>query len=81
MSQASFQRRQREKARQEKAAAKRARREERKTESDEPDAEAEPIDEAALLAELAEIHRKFADEEITFEEFEEAKEGLMQRLV
>ena len=40
-----------------------------------------PIDEAALLAELAEIHRKFADEEITFDEFEEAKEGLMQRLV
>jgi hypothetical protein len=80
MSQASFQKQQREKARRERAAAKFARKQERR---ENRPADAAPIadsDEAALLTQLAALHARFDAEEITFEEFEDAKAALTERL-
>lgn len=81
MSQARFQKQQREKTRQEKAAAKLARKEQRKTDAVErvapmSDGEAD----AHLLSELATLHERFANEEFSFEEFSVAKEQIMERL-
>ena len=81
MNQARFQKQQREKARREKAAAKFAKRAERKeAAASSPDDAAEPIDEAAVLAELADLHQRFEAEAITFEDFTAAKEELIERL-
>lgn len=81
MNQARFQKQQREKARREKAAAKFARRVERKeAAATSPDGAAEPIDEAAVLAELAELHQRFEAEAISFDDFTAAKEALIERL-
>ena len=85
MSQARFQKRQREKARQEKAAAKRDRRAARleAATSALPDTlpDALPQDnETRVLAELGELHREFADGALEFEEFEERKQSLLAQL-
>mgnify|MGYP001819525753 CR=1 FL=1 len=82
MSQESFAKRQREKARKEKAAAKAAKRAERATEpeeSEEVDAP-EPVDETKLLAELADLHQRFEDDKINFDDFSEAKDEIVQKL-
>lgn len=81
MSQARFQKQQREKLRREKAAAKFARKEQRK--SDAADRAAPVADseaEARVLGDLAALHEQFADETLSFEEFTEAKEQIMKRL-
>lgn len=82
MSQARFQKMQREKARQEKAAAKAARREARQIESENADEAAPPddADQAAVLAELAALHERFEAGDVTFDDFTEAKEALTERL-
>ena len=80
MSQARFQKQQREKARREKAAAKWARRVERREATPPDDAPVTPIDEAAVLAELAELHERFDTGAITFDQFCDAKEALIGRL-
>lgn len=84
MSPTSIGKRQREKARQEKAAAKAARRAERAASADEaPDADAEarpPVDEGALLAELADLHRRFDDGDIDFDDFTAAKDEITRKL-
>jgi hypothetical protein len=81
MSQASFAKRQREKERREKAAIKAARKAERREESDETTAETlAPGQEEALLAALAALHAKFDNDEIEYEEFEEAKQQLTSQL-
>lgn len=83
MSQARFQKQQREKARREKAAAKFARKEQRRSDADsaEPAApEAGGVTEATLLADLAALHERFANEELTFDDFTVAKDELMERL-
>lgn len=83
MSQARFQKRMREKARQEKQAAKRARKEERALEADAEaeTAEAEPVaDQEQVIARLAALHQKFDDDQIDFDEFEEAKQQLVEQL-
>lgn len=81
MSQASFQKRMREKARRERAQAKTARKQERRdSRSDGDEAPSGPVDETALLAELAALHARFAADEMTFEDFEEAKAALMAQL-
>lgn len=80
MSQASFAKRQREKERKEKAEAKAARRAERQASTDEV-APAPPVDESALLAELAELHRRFDEGDIVFDDFAVAKERITQRLL
>lgn len=83
MSQASFQKRMREKARQEKAALKRERRMERAAASaegdDEPDDTPE-VPQERVLAQLETLHKQFADEQIDFEEFEERKQELIAQL-
>lgn len=79
MSQARFQKQQREKARRERAEAKAVRKEERK-EAKDADSDVPAADEAPILEQLAALHARFADEQITFEEFEEAKDELTARL-
>jgi hypothetical protein len=84
MSQARFQKRLREKARQEKQAAKRARRAERAEAgddeaSDDEGVPAEPQD--VVIAKLAKLHQAFDDEQIGFDEFEEQKQELMAQLM
>ncbi len=80
MSHARFQKQLREKARREKAAAKVQRREDRKAEV----ADAEPTegvaDQATLVAELADLHRRYDAGEVEFDEFLDAKAELTERL-
>ncbi len=81
MSQESFAKRQREKARNEKAAEKAARRAERNANDEVADtAPAEPVDEQALLAELAELHERFENDDIEFDDFMAAKEEITEKL-
>ena len=80
MSQASFQKQQREKARREKAAAKSARRVERREAANADDEPATQIDEAVVLAQLAELHERFDAGAITFDDFSDAKEALIGQL-
>lgn len=78
MSQARFQKQQREKARRERAAAKWARRVER---GNATPPEPEPLrDQATVLAELAALHERFDAGLITFDDFEAAKSGLTAQL-
>ena len=85
MSQARFQKRQRELARLEKAKAKAARKAERleaaaeaaAAASDAPKPQSDP---GAIMAELETLHKRFDDEQIDFETFEEKKAELLSRL-
>jgi uncharacterized iron-regulated protein len=81
MSQASFQKQQRERARKEKAALKAARKEERRAEagSDE-DAPTSESDQAKVLESLAALHARFEDGGMTFEDFEAARDELTAKL-
>ena len=79
MSQARFQKQQREKARRERAAAKWAKRVERAN-ADAPEP-VEPVREQAdVLAELAMLHARFDAGEMTFEEFEVTKQQVTDQL-
>lgn len=81
MSQARFQKRMREKAKQEKQAAKRERKAERAEAAetaDEAPTDAPP--QATVLEQLASLHAAFADEAIDFDEFEERKQELLAQL-
>ena len=80
MSQARFQKQQREKARREKAAAKFAKKAERREEETPPAPSLSDADQAALLAELAALHARFDAGEIEFDDFTEAKDDLTRRL-
>ena len=85
MSKMSAQKRQLEKNRQERAAAKRERRQARPQEGDTVDdgvaQNAGPeVDQDVLLAQFAELHRQFADGAMSLEEFEEQRDALAQRL-
>lgn len=80
MSQARFQKQQREKARREKAAAKWARREERRSSQADDPAVVSPAEQANVLAELANLHKRFDDGEIPFDDFVVAKEELTARI-
>ena len=81
MNQARFQKQQREKARREKTAAKQARLEERRSgQNAEATAPPDAADQDAVLAELAELHRRFNEDEIDFEDFSAAKDELTARL-
>ena len=82
MSQARFQKMQREKARREKAQAKAERKAQRAEEAeaaaDVPD---EPVaDQSKVLAELAKLHERFDAEEIDFDTFDERKQELIAQL-
>ena len=79
MSQANFQKQQREKARRERAAAKFAKRVERSNAvAPEPTAPARV--QAEVLAELAELHARFDAGDLAFEDFELSKQQLMEQL-
>jgi hypothetical protein len=80
VSQARFQKQQREKARREKAAAKSARKQERRSDRDDTPPTTSASEEAEVLTELAALHARFESGEITFDEFVTAKEELTQRL-
>lgn len=71
-----FEKRQREQARREKAAAKAA----QKAENQEAEAETAPPDEAALLEEFRVLSERHAAEEISTEEFEEARRVIFEQL-
>jgi hypothetical protein len=79
VSQASFQKQQREKARRERAAAKFAKRVERSNRT-EPAPVAPVRDPAIVLVELAELHARFDAGEIAFEDFEVSKRALTDQL-
>ena len=80
MSQARFQKQQRERTRKEKAAAKGARRAERTERPDEALVAPTAVDEGLILSELAQLHDRFEAGAVTFEDFEEEKDQLMERL-
>ena len=80
MSQARFQKQQREKARREKAAAKWARRQERRSDRNDAPPRTAASEEAEVLTELAALHARFDAGEIPFDDFVTAKEELTQRL-
>ena len=80
MSQARFQKQQREKAQREKAAAKWAKREERRDAKQAQEPVAPPTDQTAVLAEVADLHARFEAGEVEFDDFVDAKEQLMARL-
>ncbi len=81
MSQARFQKRDRDKAQKEKAAAKRAKRAERSDMVADPEAGAPPAhSEETVLAELAALHAAFDAESMSFDDFEQAKAILLERL-
>jgi hypothetical protein len=85
MSSNRAQKRQLEKARQEKAAAKRERRQTKGQPGDEPGegAEQEGAEvhvEQDVLAELAALHERYADGGLSLEEFEESRAELVARL-
>lgn len=80
----SFERRQRERAKKAKADQKRERRQSREPSSERADDGAatppDPVDQDAVLAELAQLHADFDDERVGFEEFEERRTELLARL-
>ncbi len=84
MSQARFQKRMREKAKQEKQAAKRERKAERAEAAEAAEAEDTPAADTppqeTVLEQLATLHAKFADDAIGFDEFEERKQELLAQL-
>jgi len=79
VSRASAGKRERERARKEKAEAKATRRLERSVTTPEPDP-LPSVDEEELLAELAELHTRFEDGNLDYEDFAAARDGLTRRL-
>jgi hypothetical protein len=80
VSQARFQKQQREKARQEKAAAKRNRKAARAESADGDADQAEVAPQERVLADLAALHARFEDGGMDFDEFEELKRDLLAQL-
>lgn len=80
MSQARFNKRDRERTRREKATAKADRRAERKREQDAPRPTVDPAEQEALIAQLAALHARFEADEIPIEEFLEARAALTEQL-
>jgi hypothetical protein len=82
MSQARFQKMQREKAKREKAQAKQERKAQRAEEAeqaaDEPSDAVPPQEQ--VIAKLAALHEQFDDDQIDFDTFEERKQELMAQL-
>lgn len=81
MSQARFQKQQREKQRRERAAAKLARRDERRANPDEAPPPLSADDEAAVLAEIATLHQRYEAGEVSLDDFEDQKAELSERLI
>jgi hypothetical protein len=82
----SFEKLQRDRAKKAKAAAKREKRLEKGT-GEEEETELPPLDDtigelsaAELLQRVEDLHRRFEDKKISFEDFEEQKAELMARI-
>jgi hypothetical protein len=80
VSQARFQKMQREKQRRERAAAKFARKQERRENAESQTTPIIAFSEEVTLAQLADLHARFDAHELTFEEFELAKSRLTEQL-
>jgi hypothetical protein len=80
MSNPRINKREREKAKREKAAAKAERRTERRSATDDGTDSAAPTDQSSLLAELEALHRRFEAHEIDFDDFAAQKEQITERL-
>lgn len=81
MSQAKFQKRQREMAKAEKKKAKEMRKQERQEAADETEDAATPdVDEESVMVKLERLHQDFADDKVDFDEFEERKQELLDQL-
>jgi hypothetical protein len=80
VSQARFNKRDRERTRREKATAKADRRAERKNNPNDTRGTTTPEEQEALLAELAVLHARFEAEEISFDDFLAAKQALTEQL-
>ncbi len=81
MSQARFQKMQREKAKREKAQAKAERKAQRAEEAElagDDDTDVPPQEQ--VIAKLAKLHEQFDDDQIDFDTFEERKQELMAQL-
>lgn len=80
--QTSFEKRQREKARQDRAAGKRERRAARAENppDEEPDTATAPEVQSRVIAQLAELHDRFDRGDMEFEDFEEARGALLAQL-
>ena len=80
----SAQKRQLEKSRQERAAAKRERRQARPQDNPTDEVGTQDtgpeVDQDELLAQFADLHRRWTDGAMSLEEFEEARDELAQRL-
>jgi hypothetical protein len=79
----SFEKRERDRQKKAKAAAKRDKRLAGRAETADDEAEgpaAPAVDESAILARLEELHRRFDDEQISFDEFEEQRAALLEQL-
>ncbi len=83
MSQARFQKMQREKAKREKAQAKAERKAQRAEEAElaaESDDDSDAPPQEQVIAKLAKLHEQFDDDQIDFDTFEERKQELMDQL-
>lgn len=80
MSRPGLHKRDREKAKRERAAEKAAKREDRRNATDEAPAPMSADEQAAVVAQLAELHRRFDAEEISFDDFDEARRTLTAQL-
>lgn len=81
MSQAKFQKRQREMAKAEKKKAKELRKQERQEAAEEAaDQETPDVDAGSVMAKLERLHQDFADDKVDFDEFEERKQELLAQL-
>ena len=80
MSQARFQKQQREKQRRERAAAKFAKKTERRENPEEAPPPLAPDEEAAILASLADLHAQYDKGGMELEDFEAARDELTGRL-
>jgi hypothetical protein len=76
----TFEKMQRERAKKAKASAKRERRLEKSAESDENDVAVSTDNAADLLSRIERLHAQFEAKQISFEEFEEQKLELYERL-
>lgn len=80
MSQARFQKRQREMAKAEKAKAKAARKAERLEGADDEQDDAPAVDAESVMTKLEALHKAFADDQMAFDDFETAKQELLSQL-
>lgn len=76
----AFEKRMREQAKRERQEAKKQRKAERDAAAEEGEPVEEQQDQEQLMAELAELHRRYDDEEISLEELEERRAEITEQM-